>query len=150
VRVIRRALWDDLAPLCGLYLHLNSRTPVLPDDKARAIWSDMLSRPGVSVFVCEVQSQLVATCMLITAPNLMRGGRPHGLIETVVTHRDFRRQGHGRAVLFAALDAAWAEGCHNVMLLTGRTDPGVHRFYESCGFKAGVKTGLRALRPEAG
>jgi hypothetical protein len=25
----------------------------------------------------------------------------------------------------------------------------VHRFYESCGFKAGVKTGLWALRPEA-
>ncbi len=146
--MIRRALWDDLASLRALYLHLNPRTPVLSDDKAQSIWSDILSRPGVSVFVGEVQAQLVASCMLITAPNLMRGGRPHGLIETVVTHRDFRRQGHGRAVLLAALDAAWAEGCHNVMLLTGRTDPGVHGFYESCGFNAGVKTGLWALRPD--
>ena len=147
--VTRRAVWADLAALRALYLHLNPKTPPLSEDTASAIWSDMLVRQGVTVFVREVQAQLVATCMLITAPNLMRGGRPHGLIETVVTHRDFRRQGHGRAVMRAALDAAWAEGCHNVMLLTGRTDPAVLRFYESCGFKAGVKTGLWALRPAA-
>jgi len=145
----RHAVWDDLTSLRALHLHLNPNTPVLSEDTALAIWCDMLARPGATVFVREVQAQLVATCMLITAPNLMRGGRPHGLIETVVTHRDFRRQGHGRAVVQAALDAAWAEGCHNVMLLTGRTDPAVLRFYESCGFKAGVKTGLWALRPAA-
>jgi len=149
VGVTRRAVWADLASLRALYLHLNPNTPPLSEDTALAIWCDMLARQGVTVFVREVQAQLVATCMLITAPNLMRGGRPHGLIETVVTHRDFRRQGHGRAVVRSALDAAWAEGCHNVMLLTGRIDPAVLRFYKSCGFQAGVKTGLWALRPAA-
>src|SRR5260221_9712424 len=99
MRLTRRAVADDLAPLQELHLHLNPNSPALPDDQARAIWCDILSRQGVIVFVCVVESKLVATCMLITAPNLMRGGRPHGFIENVVTHRDFRQQGPGSAVL---------------------------------------------------
>ena len=143
----RRAEPGDLEPLQRLYLHLNPNMPIVPAERAQEIWSDLLSRKGIAVFVALVEAQIVATCVLITAPNLMRGGRPHGLIENVVTHRDFRRQGHGRAVMKAAFDAAWAEGCHNVMLLTGRKDPAVHRFYQSCGFETG-KTGYWVRRPE--
>jgi GNAT superfamily N-acetyltransferase len=139
--VTRRAEPADLGSLMELYLRLNPDTPRLSDDKAREIWADTLSRPGIPVFVSVIGSQVVATCVLITAPNLMRGGRPHALIENVVTHRDFRRQGIGKAVILAALDAAWSDNCRNVMLLTGRKDPAVHRFYERCGFEAGIKTG---------
>jgi GNAT superfamily N-acetyltransferase len=147
MRSTRRALPADLGALLELYLHLNPNTPVLSDDKAQAIWADLLSRQGVDVFVCVFDATIVATCTLVTVPNLMRGGRPHALIENVVTHRAFRRQGHGRACVTAALDAAWTKGCHNVMLLTGRKDPAVPGFYESCGFEAGVKAGLVARRP---
>jgi GNAT superfamily N-acetyltransferase len=147
MRTARRAVSGDLGSLLELYLHLNPDTPKLTDAIASAIWADMLSRPGVKVFVCSRGARLISTCTLITAPNLMRGGSPVGLIENVVTHEDFRQQGYGRAVMSAALDAAWAEGCHNVMLLTGRTDPAVHRFYAGCGFEAG-KTGLWARRPD--
>jgi hypothetical protein len=52
--------------------------------------------------------------MLITAPNLLRGGRPHGMIENVVTHR---------AAIGAALDEAWQRGCRQVLLQSGRADP---------------------------
>jgi 2-keto-4-pentenoate hydratase/2-oxohepta-3-ene-1,7-dioic acid hydratase in catechol pathway len=51
--------------------------------------------------------------------------------------RIFAVKGVAGAVISAALDAPWSSGCHNVMLLTGRTDPGVIGFYESCGLKAG-------------
>lgn len=147
MRTARRAVSGDLGSLLELYLHLNPNTPKLSDAMAGEIWADMLSWPGVKVFVCSGGARLISTCMLITSPNLMRGGSPHALIENVVTHADFRRQGYGRAVMTAALDAAWTEGCHNVMLLTGRADPAVDRFYASCGFAAG-KTGLWARRPD--
>jgi len=78
--------------------------------------------------------------MLATIPNLMRGGRPHALLENVVTHRAHRRKGYGRAVVEAALQAAWNANAHHVLLMTGRTNPGVRKFYERCGFEANVKT----------
>jgi GNAT superfamily N-acetyltransferase len=148
MRLSRRALPGDLGSLLKLYRHLNPNTPELSDDRAREIWADLLSRQGVDVFVRVFDSTIVATCTLVTVPNLMRGGRSHALIENVVTHRGFRRQGHGRTCVAAALDAAWSQGCHHVMLLTGRKDPVVLRFYESCGFRAGVKAGLVALPPD--
>lgn len=150
MQLARRAVATDLSSLLKLYLHLNPDMPRLANDRAEKIWSEILSRPGVKLFVCPLGSRLISTCMLITSPNLMRRGSPHGFIENVVTHRDFRRQGYGKAVISAAFDAAWHDGCDNVMLLTGRgrTDPGVLRFYENCGFQAGIKTGFRALRPD--
>jgi GNAT superfamily N-acetyltransferase len=88
--------------------------------------------------------------MLITAPNLLRAGRGHAFLENVVTHQDFRGQGYGRAVVQAALAKAWAEDCYHVLLQSGRADPRVHRFYESCGFEPGVRVGYVARRPLRG
>src|SRR5260370_37877481 len=123
MRLTRRAVSADLGSLLELYLHLNPDTPTLSADKAQEMWAELLSGPRFSVFVSVLDERIVATCTLATVPNLMRGGRPHALIENVVTHQDFRRQGHGRAVISAALDAAWGEGAHHVMPLTGRKDP---------------------------
>jgi GNAT superfamily N-acetyltransferase len=145
----RRALASELNEVLELYRHLNPQMPPLTRDKAEEIWTALLSCQGVDVFVTEVDSAIVATCTLVTAPNLMHGGRPLALIENVVTHQDFRRQGYGRACLGAALEAAWHQGCHQVMLLTSHTDPAVFAFYENCGFKARRKTGFVAKRPTA-
>ena len=85
--------------------------------------------------------------MLITAPNLLRSGRQHAFLENVVTHPDFRGRGYGRAVLHAALAAAWEQDCHHVFLQSGRGDPRVHRFYEALGFEPGLRTAYVAKRP---
>ncbi len=78
----------------------------------------------------EADFRFVATCMLFTAPNLLRGGRQHGIIENIATHPDYEGRGHGRAVIAAALDEAWRQDCHHVMLQSGRADPRVHKFSE--------------------
>jgi GNAT superfamily N-acetyltransferase len=118
-----------------------------PRERAERIWAETLVRDGVTVFVSDAADRLAATCMLITAPNLLRGGRGHAFLENVVTHRDFRGQGYGRAVVQAALARAWVEDCYHVLLQSGRADPRVHRFYESCGFEPGVRIGYVARRP---
>lgn len=147
--VARLAVNNDFASLSELLPHANPLMAPLSDEKARLIWSETMSRKGVCVFVSEAGSKIIASCMLIIAPNLMRGGRTHGLIENVVTHRDFRRQGYGEAVMMAALETAWARDCHHVLLQSGRKDPGVHRFYEHCGLEPGLRVGYVARRPES-
>lgn len=144
----RLAVAEDLASLLDLYPHANPKMPKLSEARTQEIWTRTLSHPGSFIFVSDAGLKLAATCMLITAPNLMRGGRGHAFIENVVTHPDFRRQGHGQAVIQAALDAAWEQDCFHVLLQSGRPDPGVHRFYEECGFVPGVRTGYVARRPK--
>ncbi len=137
----------DLTSLLSLFEASDVSRYADPRDRAEQIWADTLARDGLSLFVSDADSRIVSTCLLITAPNLLRGGRQHGIIENVVTHPDYQGRGHGRAVITAALDEAWRQDCHHVLLQSGRADPRVHRFYEGCGFKPGLRTAYAAHRP---
>jgi GNAT superfamily N-acetyltransferase len=147
VPAARIAQASDLSRLLALFKASEVSAVVQPRDRAERIWAKILARDGVTVFVSDAGERLAATCMLITAPNLLRAGRGHAFLENVVTHQDFRGQGYGRAVVQAALAKAWAEDCYHVLLQSGRADPRVHRFYESCGFEPGVRIGYVARRP---
>jgi GNAT superfamily N-acetyltransferase len=144
----RRARADDLARLLALYRVSEVSAAVEPIEQAESIWAQTLSRDGLTVFVAESEAKIVATCMLITAPNLLRSGRQHAFLENVVTHPDVRGRGYGRKVVLAALTAAWEQDCHHVFLQSGRVDPRVHRFYEGCGLEPGVRTAYVARRPD--
>jgi len=147
MRLIRTASAADLPALEALYRHLNPERPALAPETARRIMGEILARPDMRLFVAELDGALVASCTLMTAPNLMGGGRPHALLENVVTHGAHRRQGHGRAVVTAALDHAWQRGARQVHLLTSRTDPAVHALYRACGFDPRRKLGYVAEAP---
>ena len=138
---------DDLDALLALLRVSEVSAHAEPRERAARIWSDTLSQKNVSVFVSSADAGIVATCMLITAPNLLRAGRQHGFLENVVTHPEYRGQGHGQAVVRAALTEAWARDCYHVLLQSGRADPRVRRFYEQCGFEAGVRVGYAARHP---
>ncbi len=143
----RPAQANDLDSLLALFRVVEVSAFAEPRERAERIWSEILSQDSVAVFVSDADSAVVATCMLITAPNLLRAGRGHAFLENVVTHPEHRGQGHGRAVVTAALAEAWARDCHHVLMQSGRADPRVHRFYEQCGFEAGVRVGYAARRP---
>ena len=147
MRQSRLATLDDLEPLLRLFAEAKVSAHATPLERARDIWQDTMLHDGVFVFVSDEGPRIVSTCMLITAPNLLRESRKHGYIDNVVTHDDFQRKGHGRAVIEAALAKAWAEDCYHVMLQSGRKDPSVHRFYETCGFVAGLRTAYVARNP---
>ncbi len=140
----RCAVKDDLYSLLALYRASEVSAAAEPMEKAERIWSAILSREGVAIFVSEAEARIVATCMLVTVPNLLRSGRGHGFLQNVVTHPHFRGRGHGRAVVRAALEAAWAADCPHVLLQSGRKDPRVHRFYEQCGFVPHLRVGYAA------
>lgn len=137
----------DLPSLLALFAVSEVSAVVQPRERAESIWRDTLAQPGTYVFVSDDAGRIAATCMLITAPNLLREGRRHGSLENVVSHPELRGQGHGRAVVQAALAHAWTVGCHHVLMQSGRADPRVHGFYQALGFQPGLRTAYVAIRP---
>ena len=95
----RLAQASDLERLLDLFRASEVSSTAQSPDRAEQIWSETLTRKGVAVFVSDEGAKIAATCMLITAPNLLRSGRGHAFLENVVTHPEFRGLGHGRAVV---------------------------------------------------
>ena len=145
--VARLASASDLDGILRLFEAAEVSRSAEPRSRAEQIWLETLSRTGVNVFVSEAKQTIAATCMLIVAPNLLRSGRQHAFIENVVTHPDHRGQGHGTSVLSAALQLAWRENCHHVLLQSGRQNPRVHAFYRKVGFTPELRTAYVANRP---
>lgn len=142
---VRTAVDADLPAILALYRQL-SVTDLLPDAAAAAeTWRQILTSGFMTVHVAELDCRVVATCVLVIAPNLTRNMRPFGLIENVVTEEGLRGLGVGKRVVQAAIAQAWEAGCYKVMLLTGRKDPAVLGFYEACGFSRG-KTAFEVRR----
>jgi len=146
---IRTLRPDELPALLRLYEHLHAADEPLPDAATiKQVWDELCNDPKLHYLVAETDNALVASCVLAIIPNLTRGARPYGLVENVVTHAEYRRHGIGTALLRHALAVAWEHNCYKVMLLTGRKDPSVLRFYEKAGFRQGVKTGFIAYPDE--
>ena len=143
----RLAQAADLIPLLELYRASEVSAAAEPIERAEKIWLETLSSNNVAVFVSTTGERIVASCMLISAPNLLRAGAHHGFLENVVAHPEFQGRGHGRAVVDAALAEAWRRNCYHVLMQSGRKDPRVHRFYERCGFEPGLRTGYVVRRP---
>ncbi|AYM62998.1 GNAT family N-acetyltransferase [Agrobacterium fabrum] len=139
---LRAAGPGDLPGLLELYQVLNPSDPELTTQDAGAVFAAMLAQPGLTVFVATENGKPVATATLLIVPNLTRAARPYAFIENVVTLEARRGRGYGRTVVRHAIERAFGANCYKVMLLTGRHDPAVHAFYESCGFVQN-KTGFQ-------
>ena len=147
--ILRPIRPDERDALLELYIHLHPDDVPLPDEsQVESVWQALITNPAITCIVGEYQRQLIASCTLFVAPNLTHGARPYAWIETVVTHNDYRNQGIGKKLMHYALNQAWAQNCYKVMLQTGRKDDAIMHFYESVGFKRGVKTGFHASAPK--
>lgn len=143
---IRPAVQGDLPALLALYRHLNADDPQIPADIATERFAGIIAQPGMTVLIGVSGEALTSSVTLVVIPNLTRGGAPYALIENVVTHAEYRKRGHARALIRHAFASAWQQGCYKVMLLTGSKDQATLAFYEGCGFTQD-KTGFQIRRP---
>lgn len=138
----------DLDALLALYTHLNPVDDALTGRaNVELLWQELLNSPRHKLFGAYVEGELVSACTISVVPNLTRGCRPYALIENVITHSAHRNQGLGQAVLAEALNFAWLQRCYKVMLLTGRRDEAIYRFYEDAGFDRNEKQAFVARPP---
>jgi GNAT superfamily N-acetyltransferase len=142
---VRRITALELEPLLKLYHYLHPAEDFSHNyTHLSRVWEEICADDKLHYFCIEMDGQLVSTCTLTIIPNLTRMGRPYGLIENVVTHPDYRKQGLGTEVLHHALNIAWEHGCYKVMLMTGSKREETLLFYEKAGFKRDIKTGFVA------
>lgn len=138
VRLLNR---DDLEDLIALYryLHPDDAVPGV-NQRLRDCWEEILADPNLYYFGIEAGGTLVSSCNLAIIKNLTRSARSYALIENIVTHPDYRQRGYGTAVLKQAVQTAREQNGYKVMLMTGRKDESILRFYEKAGFDRGEKT----------
>ncbi|GAA1673925.1 GNAT family N-acetyltransferase [Kribbella yunnanensis] len=145
--MFREAGAADFARVMQLYRELHPGDPVVADDRAQAVYDEILATPGMRLFLFEEDGVAIASTYLNIIPNLTRGAAPYGVVENVIVAAPRRGTGIGKAVMAGTLDAAWDAGCYKVMLLTGSKRESTHAYYRACGFVADEKTGFVARRP---
>ncbi|MFJ6168407.1 GNAT family N-acetyltransferase [Micromonospora orduensis] len=142
--MFREAGSADFEQIIRLYRQLNPDDPVLDDGSDAAAFQQILSTPGLRLFVLEVDGIVVATTYLNVIPNLTRSASPYAVIENVVVEESRRGAGLGRQIMAGTLQAAWDAGCYKAMLMTGSRTPSTHAFYRACGFSPDAKTAYLA------
>lgn len=91
---VRRVIHSDLKQILDLYQHLNpSEILVSHEEKIEQTWNEILNSPYIRFYVLEKDLRILSTCAMSVIPNLSRGCAPYGLVENVVTDKNFRRQG---------------------------------------------------------
>lgn len=100
-------------------------------------WMRMMRSENLTVYLAEVNYQVVGTATLITMPNLTYGCAPTAFVEAVVVAVGHRRKRIATAIMRRLLRDAGSAGCNKVQLLSHKrhaTD-GAHRLYTSLGFE---------------
>ena len=139
---VRLAKAEDLSRVLELNRELNPGDPhVELGDESVEVWQEILGDKRSNYFVLELEGRVMGCAMLVISPNLTRGMRPFGVLQSVVVSAVCRGKGYGQILVQQLLDYAWDKNCYQVLVQTGR--PETVPFYNSLGFKP-EKTGLVA------
>jgi len=136
---VREAINDDHDAVLELLQHLHPQDAAPAKSISKSVFEEIVNSAYLAILVAEDKGRIVGTCYINIIPNLTRAASPYAVIENVVTHPQFRRQGIGSALMAQALTRAQGQGCYKAMLFTGGAD-GVLDFYRNCGLLCDSKT----------
>ena len=137
---IREINVDELSELLELYAHLHEQSVPKNSNRLQKTWNTICKDENHHIIVCEVNGQIVSSCVCVIIPNLTRNIRPYALIENVVTHTDYRNNGYATACLNYARELAVRSNCYKIMLLTGSKNDSTLNFYKKAGYNCTDKT----------
>lgn len=138
--MIREIAEDELSELLELYLYLHEKTVPQMTEHLKNAWETIIRDENHHIIVNELDGKMVSSCVCVIIPNLTRNIRPYALIENVVTHADYRRNGYATECLNYAKEMAKKANCYKIMLLTGSKKETTFKFYRNAGYNSTDKT----------
>ena len=133
---IEPATLDDLPELIELLFELFSQeSDFVPDrDKEMRGLRLLLEQPSRGrVFVLRSPNKIVGMVNLLITISTAEGGFVL-VLEDLIVHREYRRQGFGRQLLHYAIDFAKKKKFLRITLLTDKPNEQLKRFFEKNGF----------------
>lgn len=127
-------LLDELIKEVNLKRGQRAPKGIEGQEARREIFSKLLEREDVKIFVAEDNGHLVGVCDLFILP-IMRRGNYHGHIEDLVISKNVRGKGIGSMLLNAVKDYCKQQNINVIKLTSGLELVSAHKFYEKNGGK---------------
>lgn len=125
---------EDLAVYVELLKELDQEQ-VIPLEQAERLFDKVKAYPFYKLYKVLIKEEVVGTFTLILCDNFGHGGLKFAVLENVVVHPDFHRQGLGKKMIEEALRIAANNGCYKLMLSSNEKRLDAHAFYDSLGFQ---------------
>nr|AXS01264.1 acetyltransferase [uncultured bacterium] len=129
---------DELSSLLELYKQLHPNDEIINEMTAKNIWGNIKAQ-DIKYFAAKDNGKIIAACYICIIPNFTRNGRSIGLIENVITSKEYRKKGIGKKIMENAIQYAKEQNCYKVLLQSGNERTDAHEFYESLGFNGESK-----------
>ena len=138
--IVKEANTNDLNEILQLYLYLHEESVPEDTEHLRRTWENIINDVNHHLIVCEVDDKMVASCICVIIPNLIRNVRPYAFVENVVTHGNYRKKRYATACLDFAKQIAKDNNCYKMMMLTGSKEESTLNFYRNAGYNSSDKT----------
>src|SRR5215813_2432629 len=129
--IVRAAGPEDLPAVLGLHARRDQggNEPRSASALERQTWMRMMRSEDLTVYLAEVNGQVIGTATLMTTPNLTYDCAPTAFVEAVVVAEGHRRKGIATAIMRRLLRDARSAGCNKVQLLSHKrhASDGAHR-----------------------
>ena len=129
---------EHLPMILELYKQLNAEEDPIDIHTANDLW-DKINQSNIKYFIAIENNKVISSCYLSIIPNLTRGGKSIGFLENVITDKNYRQKGIGRALIRMAINHGKVNNCYKIILQSGSARKESHIFYEKCGFEGNSK-----------
>lgn len=136
---IRESTINDLEAIISLYHddelgETRENINTSPSDLYKNAFLEIQSDKNNTIYVIEINGEIIGTMQLILIPHLTREGSKRAHIEAVRIRSDRRGQGFGKKLIEFAITEAKKSGCKIVQLTTDKSRLRAHKFYLDLGF----------------
>jgi GNAT superfamily N-acetyltransferase len=123
----------ELPLLTTILAELDGNSPI-PMELLRARLQEMRRHPNYDCYLAVRSGEIIGSLSMIVFPVLAHGLSSEAIVEAVVIRPPHRGQGHGRAMLRAAMALAKNKGAYKLALSSNLRRLDAHRFYDTMGF----------------
>jgi GNAT superfamily N-acetyltransferase len=133
---VRPAAEADLPAVLVLYAQPGMDDGrMLPLAEARRLLARFAAYPDYTLYVAELEREIVGTFALLVMDNLGHLGAPSAIVEDVVVAPSQQGRGVGRAMMDFARQKSIEKGCYKLVLSSNAKRERAHAFYEQLGYE---------------